>query len=394
MSLRGRFPSDLSPNRLSVALERMRAAGEAFIDLTASNPTRAGLRYPTDLLRALGDPRGLVYAPEAFGALDARRAIAGDFARRGMAIAADRIALTGSTSEAYSLLFKVLCRAGDEVLVPRPSYPLFEHLTQLDLVAAVPYDLEYTTGWRIDLPSLARACSDKTRAVLLVNPNNPTGNYVSTHELAHIAEICRASGLAIISDEVFADYELAPGAARDAARLTSLGDILGFTLGGLSKSIGLPQVKLAWMAMSGSDSLVEQARARLELACDTYLSVSTPVQVAAADLLERGPSIRHQILERVTMNYRALRSAVALVPSCEVLHADGGWYAVLRVPSVTTEDELVLALLTEDRVLVHPGYFFDFQRESFLVVSLLPPVSDFRAGVARILERSDWRALP
>jgi aspartate/methionine/tyrosine aminotransferase len=391
MAFPRRFPSDLSPNRLSVALARMRADGDAFIDLTISNPTRAGLSYPTDLLRALGDPRGLVYAPEAFGTRDARRAIAGDFARRGMAIDADRVALTASTSEAYSLLFKVLCEAGDEVLVPRPSYPLFEHLTRLDLVVAVPYDLEYASGWQIDLPSLARACSKKTRAVLLVNPNNPTGNYVSTNELAQIAGMCRARGLAIVSDEVFADYELASGAAQDAARLTSHHDILGFTLGGLSKSIGLPQAKLAWIAMSGDEALVEQVRARLELACDTYLSVSTPVQTAAADLLEQGKFIRRQIHERVTMNYRALRSAVSLIPSCDVLRADGGWYAVLRVPSMMPEDELVLALLTEDRVLVHPGYFFDFPHESFLVVSLLPLESDFRDGVMRVLERSNGR---
>ena len=388
-SFSDRVPSDLSPNRLSTALARLRASGDSFIDLTATNPTQAGLGYPAELLEPLAHPRGLVYSPEPLGSREARHAVAGDFARRGPEVDPARIVLTASTSEAYSILFKVLCGAGDEVLVPRPSYPLFEHLTRLDLVVAVPYDLEYESGWRIDLLSRARACSDRTRAVLLVNPNNPTGNFVAHSELARVADLCAARGAAIIADEVFSDYELTPGVARAAARLTDTEGTLGFTLGGFSKSIGMPQAKLAWIALSGPDPRVRQALARLELVCDTYLSVSTPVQAAAAELLTHGARVRQQIQERVTMNYRALRSAVDLVPSCELLHADGGWYGVLRVPSVMSEDDLVLSLLTEDRVLAHPGYFFDFRTESFLVVSLLPPEQDFRAGVSRILQRCD-----
>ncbi len=389
MSFSDRLPPDLSPNRLSASLARLRASGDSFIDLTATNPTRAGLSYPAALLEPLGHPRGLVYSPEPLGNPEARQAIAGDFARRGVTVDRDRIVLTASTSEAYSILFKVLCNPGDEVLVPRPSYPLFEHLTRLDLVEAVPYDLEYEAGWRIDLLSLARACSDRTRAVLLVNPNNPTGNFVAQTDLARVAELCAERGAAVIADEVFSDYELTPGASRAAATLTDTVDALGFTLGGLSKSIGMPQAKLAWIALSGPDPQVRQALTRLELVCDTYLSVSTPLQAAAAELLARGAGVRQQIQGRVTMNYRALRSAVDLAPSCELLRADGGWYAVLRVPSVMSEDDLVLSLLTEDRVLAHPGYFFDFQTESFLVVSLLPPEADFRTGVSRILQRCD-----
>jgi aspartate/methionine/tyrosine aminotransferase len=382
-----RTPADLAPNRLSTAVARLARGERTILDLTLSNPTRAGLPYPLDLLSPLADSRGLGYAPDPFGLDAAREAVALDYHRRGRSVSPHAIALTSSTSEAYSLLFKLLCNPGDQVLVPRPSYPLFEHLTRLDAVAAVPYALEYHGRWSIDLDAVARAFTPATRAVLVVNPNNPTGSFVSVSELDQLAALARSHGAAIIADEVFADYELTPGAAQGAGWLTDRADVLGFSLGGLSKSVGLPQAKLSWIAMSGPSTLAADARARLEFVCDTYLSVSTPVQVATPALLDRGASVRTAIQQRVTGNLRTLTTRVAAIPACDVLQVDGGWYAVVRVPSIVPEEELVLTLLTDDGVLVHPGYFFDFPSESFLVVSLLTAERSFADGVARILER-------
>jgi alanine-synthesizing transaminase len=383
-----RVPSDLRQNRLAAVLADRKRRNEPILDLTASNPTRAGLSYPPDLLAPLSNPQGLLYAPEPLGLLEARHAVVADFERRGLTTTVDRIALTASTSEAYSVLFKLLCSPGDEVLIPRPSYPLFDHLTRLDAVTAVPYELEYHAKWSIDLGSLERAIGQRTRAVLIVSPNNPTGQFVEAAEIDRLAAVCAERDVAIISDEVFADYPLSPVTPASGLLLERT-DLLGFTLGGLSKSIALPQAKLAWVAMSGQDDAVAHARVRLELACDTYLSVSTPVQLAAAELLDRGSTVREQIRDRVCANYQTLHARAGDVPACELLRAEGGWYGVLRVPSIMSEEDLVLRLLTEDGVLVHPGYFFDFPRESFLVVSLLPPAEPFADGISRILSRFD-----
>lgn len=382
-----RMPADLEANRLAQAIARARSAGAPIIDLTESNPTRAGFAYPPDLLAPLGRAAGLTYRPHALGIAEARQAVSDDFRRRGLTMAPERIALTASTSEAYSLLFKVLCDPGDEVLVPRPSYPLFEHLTRLDAVTAVPYDLEYHARWGIDVSSVEAALSARTRALLLVNPNNPTGNYVTAGELDSLAALCGARGVAAISDEVFTDYDLVPPSPGGRGTLVERGDVLGFTLGGLSKTVGLPQAKLGWIAVSGSSTLVDGALQRLELACDTYLSVSTPVQLAAAELLTRGGDVRRQIHERVRRNLAECAALVATRPECALLGAEGGWYAVLRVPSLMSEEELVLTLLEQDRVLAHPGYFFDFPRESYVIVSLLAPLDAFRDGIARVLDR-------
>ena len=379
-----RIPANLASNRLAEALRAFRARGESVIDLTESNPTRAGFDYPADLLAPLGDARGLRYAPAPLGLIDARRAVAADYARQRLVVAAERIVLTASTSDGYSLLFKLLANAGDEVLVPRPSYPLFDYLTQLDLVAARYYDLEVHSAWSIDLASLEQALTPRTCAVLVVSPNNPTGSFISAAEFDRLAAVCAPRGIAIIVDEVFADYELEPGAAGRAGRGLLRDDVLSFSLGGLSKSIGLPQVKLGWIAIGGPDRLVADALERLELICDTYLAVATPVQLAAAELLARGAAVRDQIASRVHANLRALRAAVTAVPSCRMLPGAGGWYAVLQVPSLESEEELVLRLLTEG-VLTHPGYFFDFPRESYLIVSLLPPESAFADGISRVL---------
>jgi len=388
-----RIPTDLTPNPLTAALRAARADGRVLVDLTESNPTRAGFDYPPDLLAPLGDARGLCYAPSPLGTLDARRAIAADYARQGISVEPRRIVLTASTSDGYSLLFKLLADAGDEVLVPRPSYPLFDHLTRLDLVATREYDLDIDGSWSIDFTSIERVLTPRTRAVLVVSPNNPTGSFVTAHELERLAALCAPRGIAIIADEVFADYELEAGAAGRAARVTTRTDVLSFALGGLSKSVGLPQVKLGWMAVGGPDRLVDEALERLELICDSYLAVSTPAQNAVAGILERGAAVRAQIAARVVANYRTLQTMTAGASSCRALPAAGGWYAVLRVPSLEPEEDLVLRLLA-DGVLTHPGYFFDFPRESYLIVSLLPSEAVFADGLSRVLRHFDCTVNP
>jgi aspartate/methionine/tyrosine aminotransferase len=389
----GRVPAILEPNRLTMALAQHHEQGRSALDLTASNPTRAGFSYPIDFLKPLADSRALEYSPSAAGLADARQAVANDSLRLGRVVAPDRIVLTASTSEAYSLAFKVFCDPGDTILIPRPSYPLFAHLSRLDGVNAVPYDLDYHGRWSIDLTSVERGLTARARLLLAVSPNNPTGNFVTAAEMHGLAKLCAARGVAIISDEVFRDYGWSPETASSAGSLLDHGDVLGITLGGLSKSIGLPQAKLAWLLLSGPASLVEQLSRRLEFAADTYLSVSTPVQVAAAALLAAGADIRRQIRHRINRNRTRLLELAAAVPSCRVLHAEGGWYAILQVPSLGSEEDLVLALLTDDNVLVHPGYFYDFQTESFLVVSLLTPERDFDEGIRRILKRFHERGV-
>jgi alanine-synthesizing transaminase len=386
-----RSPGDLSPNRLTAILQQLRLDGRRLIDLTQSNPTRAGFDYPADLLAPLAHPRGLTYRPQALGLSAAREAVVADYARRDVAITADRIALTASTSEAYSLLFKILCEPGDEVLIPRPSYPLFEHLARLDAVVPLPYVLEYHGSWGVDVPVLEQAMSPRTRAVLAVSPNNPTGSYLKRDELLAIERLCALHGAALVVDEVFADYPLPRGRAADVGNPLACRDALAFSLGGLSKTVGLPQAKLGWIAVGGPSALVTQALNRLEFVCDTYLSVSTPVQAAAAELLERGAPLRASIQTRVAANYRRLAEMSLGTPSVTLLDAEGGWSAVLRVPTLGSEEDLVLELLAAHGILVHPGYFFDFPRESFLVVSLLTPPPDFGDGVATILRHFDCK---
>jgi aspartate/methionine/tyrosine aminotransferase len=381
-----RVPGDRRPNAFARALARARERGD-LVDLTVSNPTRVGLTYPQDLLTPLGDASGLNYAPAPFGLHEARDAVAATYARRGLGIPAERIVLTASTSEAYSLLFKLLCDpGGSTVLTPVPSYPLFDHLTALDGVSQARYPLEYHGAWAIDLGGLdaAWSSSTSTRAVLAVSPNNPTGSVLGNADADELVRRCAARDAALIVDEVFVDYPLSgareePPALRSPACLT-------FRLGGLSKTVGLPQVKLGWIGVQGDPRQVDEALDRLELICDTYLSVSTPVQLAAKQLLDRGAAVRAQILERVRRNYAGLRETLG-GSGATVLPADGGWTAVIRVPATRSEEALVLELLEQDGVVVHPGYFFDFPQEAFLVVSLLPDPPDFDLGVRLIRDR-------
>lgn len=380
----GRSPADLTPTRYAAAFEALRAGGSPFIDLTLSNPTCAGFDYPSGLLAPLADPAARQYEPDPLGFRAAREAVAGEYARRGVAVPFDRIALTASTSEAYSFLFKLLCDPGDEVLVPVPSYPLFEYLTRLDGVLAVPYPLEYHGRWSIDRDSLDSAAGGRARAVLVVSPNNPTGSFVTREELDWLASFCATRGLTLIGDEVFADYVFeTPGPSVLAQDGT-----LAFSLGGLSKSAGLPQVKLGWIAVGGPSALVRDAIIRLELVLDTYLSVSTPVQRAAAALLATGAGIREQIQERVAGNLGVARAMLSPFRSLDLLDPEGGWSAVLRVPRRRGEEALALDLLRQDRVIVQPGYFYDFPHEAFLVLSLLPPAEMFAEGLRRTIERA------
>ena len=362
-----------------------RAAGRRFIDLTLTNPTTAGIRYPKDLLAPLASADGMRYDPEPFGLRSAREAVAADYRRRGTSVAvnADRIVLTASTSEAYSLLFKLLCDPGDHVLIPVPSYPLFDHLSRLDAVETRAYQLDYHGRWMVDEHSVNDSWTPKTRALLAVSPNNPTGSVLSEEEWGVLTMACAERGAALIVDEVFADFPLTAAAGHDYAQPSAL----TFHLGGLSKSAGLPQVKLGWIRVDGPDAEVDAALERLEIISDTYLSVSTPVQVAAPDLIARGAEVRAAILERIRTNAATLSALAADHPSVAMLHVEAGWSAVLRIPHTRAEEDVVLDLLERDDVLVHPGYFFDFPHEAFLVVSLLPPVDDFGAGARRVMER-------
>ena len=400
-----RLPWPHRENRLTEALRRRRAAGKPILDLTESNPTRVGLQAPAaEIAAALAvDPAVATYAPDPRGHRPARQAVAGWLRARGRSIDADHLVLTSSTSEAYSHLFKVLCEPGDSVLVPQPSYPLFEHLARLDGVRAVPYLLDAGHDFRLDAAALdaALASSERPRAVIVVNPNNPTGTALRASERAVLDRVCAGRVLAVISDEVFFEYlfpsapatsgERSSGAVADppvsfAAR--GPGEALTFTLGGLSKAGGLPQMKLGWIATTGPENLRREALERIEFVADAYLSVSTPVQLAAGRLLSIGDGSARRITERIRTNLDHLRTILDARSPCRLLPGDGGWSAVLRVPAVRSEEELVLLLLEEDGVLVHPGYFFDFPGEAYLIVSLLPEPEVFGRGVDLLMRRA------
>jgi aspartate/methionine/tyrosine aminotransferase len=385
-----RLPSDLSPNVVSRALAARRAAGAPVIDLTESNPTRVGFQYPHDLLESLADPAGLLYDPQPLGLPLARAAVAREYARHGLVVDPSQIALTSSTSEAYALLFKLFCDPGDRVLVPQPSYPLFDHLTRLEAVEIAPYDLEYHGTWRIDLASVRRAITPRSRVLLVVSPNNPTGSFLHRDDLSALVDLCAAHDLTLVGDEVFFDYALEP--AANAVSVLIQADVPTCALGGLSKSCGLPQAKLAWIVWTGPEARVAEALHAYEVVADSYLSVSTPIQVAAPALLPRATRLREDIHARVRRNLHALGEACAGWPAVTRLRVEGGWSAVLQVPAVGTEQELVVTLVTEDGVLVHPGYFFDFAREAFVIISLIVDPALFDRGIGLVLARAGGEA--
>jgi aspartate/methionine/tyrosine aminotransferase len=378
-----RLPYAAERNRLTERLDALRAAGERVIDLTETNPTRVGLPYPGDLLTGLASSSALHYAPDPFGLASARDAVAADYARRGAAVDSSKFVLTAGTSEAYTWLFKLLCDPGEAVLVPRPSYPLFEHLARLEGVRLEPYDLEWHGRWDIDTASLPHAAKD-VRALVVVTPNNPTGSCISTGEFAQLTAVCADRGWALIADEVFVDYLLeAEGVVRDVAAAAP--GCLTISLGGLSKSVGLPQLKLGWMTIGGPEGECHAALTALELIADSFLSVSTPVQTALPDLLTRGAVVREAIHERVRTNLSALRQIATRWPQCDIPRVDGGWSAVVRIPATRSEETLVLDILERERILVHPGFFFDFRREAFLVISLLVEPHHLREAFPTVL---------
>ncbi len=376
----------LTPNALTRAIQEVRESGKEILDLTISNPTEAGVRPDTDaVLAALANPDAMSYDPQPRGLLEARKAVCHYYraSHEVFDLKPDHVLLTTSTSEAYTHVFRLLCNPGDEILVPKPSYPLFEFLAGLADVKVVPYPLIYDHGWQIDFDSLYKAATAQSRAVIVVHPNNPTGSYVSSAETSGLNTLCRDYNLALIADEVFLDY------AHDGAPRTSFvtnRGALTFTLSGVSKISALPQMKLAWLATSGPNDLVAQAGARLEVIADTYLSLNTPIQLAAPVLLEQRKQIQPVLLDRLRVNLAELDRQLAAHPACARLQVEGGWYAVLRVPALGSDDDLAIDVVRKVGVMVHPGHFYDFSKEGHFVLSLITEPDIFREGVSRLLE--------
>ncbi|MDE2009175.1 MAG: pyridoxal phosphate-dependent aminotransferase [Candidatus Omnitrophica bacterium] len=369
-------------NALDRILDQLRAREARVLDLTASNPTGCGFVYPEGLLTALNSPENLRYRPDACGMAEARQALAAYYARQNLPVSVDHIILTAGTSEAYSFLMRLLADPAEKILIPQPSYPLFQFLLELNDIHFDYYPLNYDGQWHVDMQGLKRLIDDRTRAVVLVNPNNPTGSYINHDELNALNDICRTHQLSIISDEVFFEYALQPAGA-----VSCIGNqpVLTFVLGGLSKTLGLPQMKCSWILGSGPEAALLEAFARLEIIADTYLSVNTPVQNALSPWLAQASAIQGQIMARVRENHKWL--SAHLNKNTQLLSLQGGWYATLRIPAVKSEEEWVLEFLKEDHVLVHPGYFFDFTGEAFIVLSLLPEPAVFQEAVACIMKR-------
>lgn len=372
------------PTKLSQLLDERRKNGKPIYDLTISNPTEVGIEYPeTQILAALTGAESLRYSPDPKGLLSARRAVVEYYAQKNISVSPDDIILTTSTSEAYLFLFKLLCNVGDEVLAPVPSYPLFEYLAQLNDVTTMPYYLRYDGEWHLDAESVRTAVTSLTKAVIVVHPHNPTGMFVKRNELVTLNDVCRSNNLALIVDEVFSEYSFGEDEKR-ADSTTSNSAVLTFTLNGISKLCGLPQLKLGWIVVSGNDNPRNEALHRLEIIADTFLSVHTPVQVALSDLLNHGRNIRRQIGNRVRSNYALVRQLQVESP-LTALSVEGGWYALLKVPKTRTEEEWCLELLANAGVYVFPGYFFEFAEGNLLVVSLLTNEEVFRKGLGEIV---------
>jgi len=376
----------LHPNAFARALAEVRASGQEILDLTVSNPTEAGVRLdPEVVLGALVDPDAMRYDPQPRGLLAARKAVCHYYreAHEIFDFDPEHLALTTSTSEGYSYIFRLLCNPGDEVLVPKPSYPLFEFLGDLCDVKLVAYPLIYDHGWQIDFDSLYKAATAQSRAVIAVHPNNPTGSYVATSERQALNAFCRDYDLALIVDEVFLDYAH-DGSPRPS--FTANSEALTFTLSGVSKISALPQMKLAWIATTGPEDHAAPARARLEVIADTYLSLNVPVQLAAPVLLEQRKQVQPVLLDRLRVNLSELDRQLTAAPSCTRFDVEGGWYVVLRVPVTQSDEELAIDVLRKMAVIVHPGHFYDFPGDGHLVLSLIAEPGAFREGVSRLLQ--------
>jgi len=395
---------NLAPNRLSEALAAHRAAGKPLLDLTVSNPTQCGFQYDGPaILESLSNPTALVYEPNPKGLESARRAVAGYYAARRDDVSVEDILLTTSTSEAYSYVFRTLCNPGDELLIPQPGYPLLDFLADIQDVRLVRYPLVYFTGdreavnfmgdpdpvgvndhgWRIDFRSLEQAITPRTRGVVVVHPNNPAGNFAKAPEMAKLNDICSAREIAIIADEVFLDFSLEENPRASFA--TNAG-ALTFTMSGLSKNCGLPQMKAAWLVVSGPPHWKREALARLEVIADTYLSLNTPVQLAIPVLLEQRHAFQKQLMSRVRRNLTELDRQMAGQNVCTRLAVEGGWYAVLRVPATRPDEDLAMDLLSKKGLYLHPGHFYDFPSDGNLIVSLITKEAIFSQAITELLE--------
>ncbi|HXN71821.1 MAG TPA: pyridoxal phosphate-dependent aminotransferase [Candidatus Acidoferrales bacterium] len=374
---------NLKSNRLSEALAKHRAAGKPLLDLTASNPTECGFDYDRQaILQVLSNPKSLSYGPDPKGLLSARRAVSEYYSAREIMVPADDIILTTSTSEAYSFVFRVLCNPGDELLIPEPSYPLFSFLADIQDVKLVGYPLLYDHGWQIDFHALQQAVTARTRGMIVVNPNNPTGHFCKPSEVRKLNEICSRRQIAIIADEVFLDFSIAENIPRSFA---ASAESLTFTMSGLSKISGLPQMKAAWLIASGPEELKAQALARLEVIADTFLSMNAPIQLATPSFLELRHGFQKQVMARVRKNFAELDKQLSAQSSCARLEVEGGWYAILRVPLIRSDEDLAIDLLNAQGVYVHPGHFYDFAADGYLIVSLITPEQDFKEGIKRLL---------
>ena len=374
---------NLETNRLSAALAAHRAAGKPLIDLTLSNPTECGFRYDEEaILSALRNPSALQYEPNPRGLAVARSAVARYYAERAAIVSNDDIFLTTSTSEAYSYVFRTLCNPDEELLIPAPSYPLFEFLADIQDVRLARYPLVYDYGWQIDFHALEQAITPRTRGVIVVHPNNPSGHFAKPEEMRKLSEICAARGIAIIADEVFLDFALNE---KQIATFAANSGALTFTMSGLSKICGLPQMKAAWLMVSGPEGWKTEALARLEVIADTYLSMSAPIQLAIPALLDRRHAFQKQVIARVNENLTELDKQLAGQKSCSRLEVEGGWNAVIRVPATRSDEEFALELLVTRGVYVHPGHFYDFRSEGYLVVSLISPQGNFSQGLRHLL---------
>jgi alanine-synthesizing transaminase len=376
---------NLTPNRLSEALARHRAQQKPLIDLTASNPTACGFQYHSrSILEALANPAALSYDPNPQGLLSARGAVADYYRDRHVDLPVSSILLTTSTSEAYSFLFRTLCNPGDELLIPAPSYPLFDFLSEIQDVKLLPYLLLYDHGWQIDFHTLEKAITPRTRGVIVVHPNNPTGHFTKPAELARLNALCRVREMALIADEVFLDFAFAEDSPASFAANQGA---LTFTLSGLSKISGLPQMKVAWLVASGPDPAKARALERLEIIADTYLSMNTPLQLAMPALFDQRHSFQRQFMARVRHNLHELDRQLALRGSISRLRVEGGWYVVLRVPATHSDEDLAIALLEDQGVYVHPGHFYNFPADGHLIASLIAPEHEFAEGLKRLLAR-------
>jgi alanine-synthesizing transaminase len=373
---------NLKSNRLSEALAKHRAANRPLLDLTVSNPTESGFVYdPGSILQALANPGSLSYDPEPKGLLSAREGIVEYYSAHDVVLPLENVILTTSTSEAYSFTFRVLCNPGDEVLIPEPSYPLFSFLADIHDIKLTSYPLLYDHGWQIDFHSLQQTITPRTRGVIVVNPNNPTGHFCKAVEMEKLNEICSSRQLAIIADEVFLDFHLE---ARRPSSFAANDTSLTFTMSGLSKIAGLPQMKIAWLITSGPEPLKTQALSRLEVIADTFLSMNTPVQLAIPRFLELRHGFQNQLMTRVRRNLAKLDAQLAAQSSCSRLEVEGGWYAALRVPVTRSDEDLAIELLSTQEIYVHPGHFYDFPADGYLIVSLITPAEDFDEGIKRL----------